>query len=478
MKMASLFKSIPALRPLALACTTAVMLSACVSTGQYKVNAPSVPAVYGRGDAQLNAPATVSNPAPTLQADVRDDAWWTGFGDPRLDRVIDRALQANTDLASAGLAVQRARLQAGLSENALWPQPSGSVSSNGNRAIDQNADWNRSSSAGVSLQWEIDLWGRLRAQRDIAQWEAQASEEDLQNTALLVISDVATQYWTLAYLNQSISAGQANLDRLQRTQELVQARFDAGAVSRLEVRQATQQLEAQRAAQSALEQQRVASRNALTVLLDGQPWPQADEPQVLDIAATPVIAEGLPADLLGRRPDLRAAELRLRNSLKNIKVTATSYYPALSLTGGVGTGGTTLSDVLKNPVASLGAGLSLPFLNIRQAQLDTKIAGTDYQIAANTFRRTLYTALSEVDNALSARTQFATQVAASQASYDEAVEIERMYEVRYRVGATDLRTWLEAQQTRRDAELSLAAVKQKLLVNDVTLFKALGGSAG
>ncbi|MNV81551.1 hypothetical protein D3C71_1752240 [compost metagenome] len=83
-----------------------------------------------------------------------------------------------------------------------------------------------------------------------------------------------------------------------------------------------------------------------------------------------------------------------------------------------------------------------------------------------------------MDNALSAREQFAIQVAASQASYNEAVEIERMYEVRYRVGATDLRTWLEAQQTRRDAELSLASVKQRQLINDVTLFKTLGGSAG
>ncbi len=467
------------LRPLALACVTALTLSACVSTGRYQVDAPAVPATYGRGDATLNTPTEpVSEQPHATSADVRTDAWWTQFGDPGLDRVIDRALAANTDLVSAGLAVQRARLQAGLADNALWPQPSGSVSSSGNRPIDQSADWNRGSSAGVSLGWEIDLWGRLRTQRDIAQWEAQASQEDLQNTALLVISDVATQYWTLAFLNQSISAGQANLERLQRTRELVQARFDAGAVSRLDVRQAAQSLEAQRAAQSALVQQRVAARNALTVLLDGQPLAVADEPQQLQRVASPVIAEGLPADLLGRRPDLRAAELRLRNSLKTIKVTATQYYPALSLTGSVGTGATSLSDVLKNPVATLGAGLSLPFLNVRQAQLNTRLAGTDYQIAANGFRRTLYTALSEVDNALSARTQFATQVAASQASYDEAVEIERMYEVRYRVGATDLRTWLEAQQTRRDAELSLASVRQRQLINDVTLFKALGGSAG
>jgi NodT family efflux transporter outer membrane factor (OMF) lipoprotein len=467
------------LRPLALACMSALALSACVSAGRYQVDAPAVPATYGRGDATLNIPTeAVSEQPHAAPADVRSDAWWTQFGDPGLDRVIDRALAANTDLVSAGLAVQRARLQAGLADNALWPQPSGSVSSSGNRPIDQSADWNRGSSAGVSLQWEIDLWGRLRTQRDIAQWEAQASQEDLQNTALLVISDVATQYWTLAFLNQSIAAGQANLQRLERTRELVQARFDAGAVSRLEVRQAAQSLEAQRAAQSALEQQRVAARNALTVLLDGQPLALADEPQQLQRAGSPVVAEGLPADLLGRRPDLRAAELRLRNSLKTIKVTATQYYPALSLTGSVGTGATSLSDVLKNPVATLGAGLSLPFLNVRQAQLNTRLAGTDYQIAANGFRRTLYTALSEVDNALSARTQFATQVAASQASYDEAVEIERMYEVRYRVGATDLRTWLEAQQTRRDAELSLASVRQRQLINDVTLFKALGGSAG
>ena len=202
--------------------------------------------------------------------------------------------------------------------------------------------------------------GRLRTQRDIARWEAEASEEDRQNTALLVIGDTITQYWNLAYLNQSIATGQANLERLERTRELVQARFDAGAVSRLEVRQALQNLQSQRSAQSALEQQRVEVRNALTVLLDGTPWPQQDEPQDLLGARSPPIAEGLPTDLLGRRPDLRAAELRLRNSLKTIKVTATQYYPALSLTGSLGSSATSLGDVLRNPVATLGAGLSLP----------------------------------------------------------------------------------------------------------------------
>lgn len=470
-------------RPSRLLLTGALVatLSGCASAGRYPVQAAMVPAAYG---ARSGSPGTPSDtPRSGLgqsRPDVRDDPWWRGFGDPALDRLVARVLAANSDLAVAGLNLQRARLQAGLAGNALLPQPSlSTVGTSASRAIDHSDRWQRSGyTAGVALAWEVDLWGRLRTQRDIAAWSAQASEEDLQNTALIVIGEAVDQYWNLGYLNQSIAAGIADLDRLQRTLELVQARYDAGAASGMEVRQARQSLEAQRASQSALEQQRVEARTALAVLLDGQPWPQADEPQGLEGAARPAIGEGLPADLLARRPDLRAAELRLRNSLAQIHVTATGYYPTLSLTGGIGTGGPALGDVLRNPVATLGAGLALPFLNLQRAQLDTDIVGTDYQIAATAFRSTLYTALGEVDNALSARDQLAVQAAASQASFEEAVAVERAEAVRYRVGATDLRTWLQAQQTRRQAELSLARARQSQLANDVALFKALGGSAG
>ena len=203
----------PAPSRLLLAGAVLLALSACASVGRYPVEDPSVAATYGRGDATLNAPA--DDPRSGLDTparDIRQDRWWTGFGDARLDRLVAQALTANSDLGAAGLAVQRARLQAGLASNALWPQPSSSgVSGSGSRATDQADDWRRSYSTGVSLGWEIDLWGRLRTQRDIARWEADASEEDRQNTALLVIGDVINQYWALAYLNQSIATGQANL---------------------------------------------------------------------------------------------------------------------------------------------------------------------------------------------------------------------------------------------------------------------------
>lgn len=465
------------LRKMALATAVTITMSACASVGSFKTAPISVAGDYGRGDAAVNTPSQPLSLQVTWPArDITADAWWQGFGDARLDRMVQQALQVNANLASAGMTLSKARMQAGLAETDLWPTLSGSVSSNGSRRLDTHEQVQKSHGAGVSLNWEIDLWGRLRAQRDVASWEARATAEDLQNTALALVGEVCQQYWTLAYLNQSIATGQRHIDYLEQVLALVQVQFGAGKVSQLEVREAEQNVESQRTAQSQLVQQRVEVRNAITVLLDGTPWPQGDEPQDLQATSSPSLAPGLPAELLGRRPDLRAAELRLRESLASIKATARSYYPAFSLTGSVSGSSTSLSDVLKNPVGVLGAGLSLPFLNVRQAQLETNIAGTSYQIAASAFRTTLYTALSEVDNALSSREQLAGQAESARKSYEAAQDVARMYQVRYQVGATDLRTWLDAQQTLRGSELSLAQVRLNQLVADVTLYQALGGS--
>lgn len=464
------------LLPAALA---AALLAGCVSTGQYHADPIAIPSDYGRGDAVRNTPdRTLALQATYPAHDVATDAWWRGFGDARLDRMVEQALAANSDLAAAGLTLRKARLEAGLAETDLWPSASGSGSGSASRATDHHDRFDRDYSANVSLSWEIDLWGKLRAQRDVARWEAVATEQDRENTALALIGDVCSDYWQLAYLNQNIAAGEKNLQRLEKTLQLVQVQFGAGSVSRLELREAEQNLESERATQSELLQERVEIRNAITVLLDGQPWPQADEPQNLDAATSPALEPGVPAELLARRPDLRAAELRLREALAQLKATARSYYPALSLTGSIDGSSSSLSEVLKNPIATLGADLSLPFLDIAKARLNTRIDGTSYEIAATQFRTTLYTALSDVDNALSAREQLAAQVESERKSYEAAREIERMYEVRYRAGKVDLRTWLDAQQTLRESELSLAQAKLDQLDNDVTLYQALGGSAG
>ncbi len=463
---------------LSVVAVVASLLSACAGTGSHRLRDPAISGTYGLGDSARNVPAAeVPLGQQHAARDVTQDTWWTGFGDDRLDRLVAQVLEVNTDLASAGFRLQRARLSAGLATDDLFPHVDASASAGYTKQLSGNNPGVRGYSASASLSYELDLWGRLRAQRDVANWEAQATEQDLQSTFLALVGDACDLYWTLAFLNQRITTGEESLARVERTLALVRTQFDSGAVSRLEVREAEQNLQSQQAAQSQLIQQRVETRNALTVLLDGRPWPQADEPQSMTNAHSPAIDAGVPAELLGRRPDLRAAELRLRESLTQVKVVRTSYYPAISLTGSVGGSSTSLSDVLAHPVETLGAGLSLPFLHWNEARLNSAIAGTDYEVAANDFRRTLYTAFTEVDNALSARQELTRQVDLSQQSFDAAVEVERLYEVRYRAGATPLRSWLDAQETRRSSELSLAQARLTQLQNDSRLFQALGGSA-
>jgi NodT family efflux transporter outer membrane factor (OMF) lipoprotein len=458
--------------------SVAVALSACVTTGPHRLKDPSVAASYGMGDSTRNVPAQqVQLGEDRPVRDVTADTWWKGFGDERLDRVVARVLEVNTDLASAGFRLRRARLSAGLATDDLIPDLDVSGSYDRSKQLSGSHPSVDGYTVGARISYELDLWGRLRTARTIAQWEAKATEEDLQSTFLALVGNTCDLYWTIAFLNQRIASGEESLARVERTLALVRTQFTAGAVSRLELREAEQNLQSQQAAQSQLIQQRVEARNALTVLLDGQPWPQEDEPQSMTNAHSPAIEPGVPAELLGRRPDLRAAELRLRESLSQVKVVRATYYPAISLTGSVGGSSTSLSDVLANPVQTLGAGLALPFLHWNEARLNSAIAGTEYEIAANDFRATLYNAFTEVDNALSARQELTKQVDLSQQSFEAAEEVERLYEVRYRAGATPLRSWLDAQETRRSAELSLAQARLSQLQNDSLLFQSLGGSA-
>lgn len=419
------------------------------------------------------APARMADQGPGL--DVRSNPWPRIFADAGLNRLIEQVLRVNGELVSAGLRVQRARLVAGLAAEASLPQVDGNLASSVSQAVDGAGPSTRSSNWRVAVSYEVDLWGKLRDQRSIAEWQARASSADLQSTAMLLMADACSLYWTLAAYNQRITEGEASLVRVTRTLSLVQAQFAAGAVSRIETGEAQLQLYRQQAALSLLRQARVQTRNAISVMLDGQSWPIDAEPVNLTHFRSSAPSVGLPAELLGRRPDLYAAELRLRAASSNVDLARSSYYPALSLTGGLGGSSESLLDLLSHPVATLSGGLSMPFLHWRQQRLDSALARTDLELANNEFRRLLFAALAEVDNTLSARVELAEQVAASEGALAAAVQLESLYEVRYRAGAAPLRTWLDAQESRRSADLVLTDARLHLLQNDATLHLALGG---
>lgn len=426
---------------------------------------------------QVDMPRQWQNRTVTGTVVANGQKWWQSFNDPLLNDLIERALCTNNDLAAATIRVQRARLQSSLTDTNLTPSVNaGAVSSRSYSLNGGSASWSHSVSGSVS--YELDLWGRLASLRDAGRWEAEASEVDRKSTALALIGTTASAYWQVAYLNGRIAIAQDSIVTSEKTLSLVQAKYSAGAVSGIDLAQAHQSLASQRAALTQLLQQRSEARSALAILFDQAPRNSVHERAQLPDFPLPAIEPGLPASLLGRRPDLAAAELRLRGTLANVDATTASFFPAFTLTGSLGGSSISLENVLKNPIVTLGMGLTLPFLQWNTAKLTIKVSQSQYEEAVVNFRQTLYKALADVENALSALTHYREENVQLELALEAAKKAEQLAEIRYRSGATGVQAWLDQQELRRSAEVTLADNRLNRLKNKLKLYQALGGNMG
>jgi NodT family efflux transporter outer membrane factor (OMF) lipoprotein len=443
--------------------TATLLASGCSTITAKKYAAPQVPLPSAWSTAASTNAATSALP------------WWQAFNDAGLNTLMQQVLQQNNDLAAAATQLRRAQLAAGLAASNTRPDFSANVGASRREPLNNGSDAT-SYSASVGVSYEVDLWGRLSAQRSSARWAAKASAEDLESTALVLSGTTANLYWQLGYLNQRVALAAQGLEDAQKTRELVQVRYRAGAISGVDAAEADQNLAGQQVALNRLVQQRSEVRNALALLL-GTPGAAVESaPTGLAAIELPAVTEGLPAALLAHRPDLRAAELRLRAAYSDIRATQANFYPALTLTGSVGNTSPALSQVLQDPVATLGAGLVLPFLNWQEMRLSVKVSEADYEAAVAGFRQRLLTAFTEVEDALSARASLNERHRFLEQSFAAAQKAEALYALRYRAGAVSLQDWLLAQERRRSAEVALATNQFDRLVNHAALVQALGSS--
>ena len=451
-------------RTLALPLAAALLLGGCAA-----------PTAYQRTDVQVTERFAQSGQAEADAAARQAlSPWWLALNDASLTALINEALARNNNLAQAALKVRRAQLVAAQAASDQLPSVNVRGSSTASQALD-GGPTTRLNSATGTVTWEADLWGRLASLRSAADWEAQATEQDRIAAAQALVATTANLYFQVSFLNQRVEASQQSIDYARRTLKLVQAQYDSGSTSGLELSQATQAVASQEAAHTLFLLQRVQARNALAILLDGPPGVALSEAQRLPEGRLPEVPAGVPSELLARRPDVRASELRLRKSLAQVDATRASYYPTLTLTGSVGGSSTALSKVLSDPIGTLGAGLVLPFVQFRDMKRNIAISQTDYESAVIGWRQSWYSALSDVDNALASRLQYEQQGLRLQDAVTAARNTERLAEVRYRAGAVPLKIWLDAQETRRQAEINLAQSRLNRLNAMVTLYQVLGG---
>jgi NodT family efflux transporter outer membrane factor (OMF) lipoprotein len=431
------------------------IMGGCVSVYQRPIT--NMPDQYAYGDSSVSY-------------EEIDKQWWRSFGDTQLDSLVDLALAHNLDLAVSSLSLRRAQLLAGITSLDQWPQVSGSLTAG-------RADELTSFGANLNVSYDLDLTRRLSSSALAARLEARAAEEDGEALRIALIGTVCQIYWDIAFTHEQIRAGELTLGYQRKLLDIVRYQHSVGAISGLEVALSQQALSAQLANQALLAQDLVVSRSALALLLGNQPMNEAMEPKSLPDISMSIIPAGLPADLLARRPDLRSAEMRLRAILAQGDAVRAGLYPDLSLTASGGAASAQLSSLFDNPKGSLAALITLPFLNWPKQRLNQKVTETDYEIAVQRFRLTLYEALGDVDEALSNRAQLINQSLALRTSLEAAKTAERLYGVRYRLGSVELRLWLDSQQGLRAAQLAYDANRLSQLSNRVVLIQALGGGA-
>jgi multidrug efflux system outer membrane protein len=454
----------------------ALALSACTLAPPYR--RPGLPV-------SPSWPAAVATPAPgTVMAG--DLAWREVFQDPRLQSVIDLALQQNRDLRVAAGNIEQARAQYHVQRAQLLPQidavgsetkshtPAPVSLFGGAFTIDQY-------SANLSVSaWEIDLFGRLRSLSAAALQSYFATEENRRAVQISLIAEVAGDYLIMAADQDLLAVTQSTLKTREENFGLAQKRFAAGAISQLDLRQEETLIEQARSDLAVAIAQVGQDLNALTLVVGAEVpaslLPNGDLP---DIRLRTELEPGLPSEVLTRRPDVRAAEHSLQAQNANIGAARAAFFPRITLTGSTGSSSTELNKLFQ---AGTGAWSFTPQVVLplfaggaNVANLRSAKAGRDIAVAQ--YEKAIQTAFREVADALAIRSTIRDRVSSQQRLVTAAADAERLSQARYDRGVDSYLVLLDAQRTLYNARRTLLAAELAEGVNRVTLYKALGGGS-
>ncbi len=448
---------------LGMSLAVSLTLAGCAASPGPQDHAPVLPAQWQAG------PAVASAEVSDLQQ------WWQTFGSSELDALIAQAMTQSQDVAAAQARVRAAQASAVIAGASLLPEVNATVSGGrqgrlgGDAAVDGTA-W----SAQLSASYEVDLWGRNRALRDSALSSLRASSFDLDATRLIVTSGVAIAWLQAVALTERADVAQQSLASAEQLLNLVTARARAGAATALEVAQQRGLAASQRRAVATLRQQAGEARTALAVLL-GVPGTMPVTTMSVDSLRQPSIDAGLPSALLLRRPDIATAESRLAAAQADVSAARAAMFPALSLTAGVGYGGSQLRSLFDNPIYSVAAALAAPVFNAGRLGAVRDQADARREELLATYRQTIVAAAGDVERALNALAGNAAQRIAQDEELAQARRALALAESRYRAGAESMLTLLDTQRSLYAAQDTAVALRADGLSASIALYKALGG---
>ncbi|MDR7149302.1 multidrug efflux system outer membrane protein [Hydrogenophaga palleronii] len=436
--------------------------------------------------------APVADAYPSLGSNAGTQATapalaWTSFvGDAHLRELIALALANNRDLRVATLNIEQVRAQYQIRR--ADQLPSLGLAASGNRQPDGNGGISSTYSAGLALSsWEIDFFGRIASLKEAALAQYLASEEAQRAAQTSLVAAVSSTWLSLQSSDDLLALTQRTLATREDSLRLTKLRFDNGATSALDLRQAESLTAAAQASFAQQQRQRALDLNALTLLV-GQPIPakllEPSQPAASTgeggTAMQPLLSDvpaGLPSDLLERRADIRQAEQQLIAANANIGAARAAFFPRISLTASAGTASSELSGLFKD--GSWGFTLApqalLPIFDAGRNRASLESARVGRDIAVAQYEKAVQTAFREVADALAGQATLGEQLRAQQVQATAEAERFRLAELRYRNGVASFLDVLDAQRSLFGTEQALVQTRLAQQQNQVALYRALGG---
>lgn len=451
----------------------ALALAACSQVPELTVPDMALPAAYGQAqDDTLTAPSQ----------------WWTLFNAPELDRLEQAALAANHDLKAAVARIEQAQAQLRIAGAPTLPSlgaggtgtnrmTHGTSSSSTVRSSSKSATTTRSFDGSLTASYEVDFWGKTAAAIQSAEASLRASRFDRDTVALTLTANVATTWMQALALSDRVTVARRNLEIARETLTLAERQAELGKTSQLDAAQQRATVATIEAKLPALELQYRQSVNALAILTGLAPSQLRLDSTGLDGLPTPAVKAGLPSELLRRRPDIAKAEAQLEAANADIGVARAALYPSLTLTAEGGYSNPYLISLLDahNTFWTLGSSLAATLFDNGKLRGTVALNEAKLREAAESYQSSVLTALQEVEDQLAAIRWLAGQEEAQLRAVAAAREAQRLSDVRYREGAEEYLTVLEAQRTLLDSEDSAVQVRLSRLSASVGLVKALGG---
>ncbi len=448
----------------------AALLSGCMVGPDYEKPLLALPAAW----------SAANKAAPSRPPELAE--WWRRLNDPLLDELVAEAVAGNLDVAASKAKIREARASHRQSMGVLFPSASGSASATRNRSTSASSGSNDTYSqfqTGFDANWEVDLFGANRRSVEAARYGMDAAEEELRATMLTLIGDVTASYVEARGYQARIALARRTAASQNESAALTRRKFEAGAVSAVDVANASGQAASTAATIPELESAYAQTVHRLSVLT-GRP-PAALTERLSKHAPIPrpklPIPTGIPAGILLTRPDVRMAERQYAQATAKIGQAEAARYPAVSLTGNIETSGLKIGDLGKSSSVgwSFGPTLTVPVFNAGQLAAAVEVAQAQRDQYFIAYRASVLTALEDVENATVALAQERIRngrLASSVERYREAVTLSKSL---YEAGSASFLDLLTAERSLYSAEDSLIQSRVSITTNYIALNKALGG---